>query len=406
MKVKMAKKLMRSVSFLILSLFFVGPLIAKQNNLIFPLTNYPEEKNLSQEFSAYLGLYRGKDYNGYHGAEDIGAPVGTPVKSIAPGTVKKIFNLAGNLGALIAILHEEGPFVIPERKATEAGKSYQYPTEKVDKMYSVYVHIVKESNVSEGSRVEKGQRIGKVADIKPLAPHLHFEIRHSNQKSSASWVFVGDKSNWSTFTPGGEDYTGYYKYPQKMVDAGLRHPSDFIKINSVVSPVWNEYKVSSLYVSVPADWVFIMPQKNGLVAVSVMDSKNKKHLNLAVGIEEMSGFFKDAETGKWRIIHYGFEGGKKIEESGTTSQTMSVGHVGNLVDSFKTKLSGRSVTVCVLRGGGQGITQEGVKKVEHTILSLAFFEKGKHCSIILWGIDLTYQKEIFEKLISKIRFAS
>ena len=375
------------------------PPVRDEGNLIWKITP-------GQEFCV-----KNEQYEGYHPGEDWNLPgradLGKPVYAIFKGTVAKLSELRGNRGSLIVIKHDAfvgQKFVIPAWRET----SYEYEKEEVGNIYSVYVHIQPEQGIDKGVEVQRGQIIGRIADIAPLSPHLHFEIRKVDSNPSEDWsmVYENDKKESQNWARINRQITGYYKNAQKMVDAGLRHPSDFIKSNSIVSPVWNEYKIGSLYLSVPADWVFIMPQKNGLAAASVMDFKNKKFLNLAIGIEEMSDSFKDAETGKKRIVHYGFEGGKRIEEPGTTSQTMSVGHMGYLIDSFKTKLFGRSVTVCVLRGGGQGITQEGVKKVEHTILSLAFFEKGKHYSIILWGIDLIYQKEIFEKLVSKIRFAS
>lgn len=167
-----------------------------------------------------------------------------------------------------------------------------------------------------------------------------------------------------------------------------------------------EHKIGDFIFPLPAGWKFILPQESGLCAVSTLDPKDKTFLNLIVGVRTLPDFQKEAETGKWRVVHYGFEGGKKIEEAGKISKTMSVCHPGYLIDSFKTKMAGRSLTVCILRLKGQETPKEGEKEIEFFNLSTALFEKGKHYMIILQGRDLNYQKEILEQLLSKVRLAN
>jgi murein DD-endopeptidase MepM/ murein hydrolase activator NlpD len=187
---------------------------------------------ISQGFGAYLGSYKGKIYNGYHGGEDIQAEIGTPVYAIMDGTVAKISNL-GELGYLIAIKHDYWGH-IPARAETVHGKHYKYPAYR-GPFYSVYMHVTPVTNLREGSLVIGGDRIATVAKT-TLPPHLHFEIRLPNARHSKDWSLVGEKENWSFFPDTGK-YNGYYKDPQKMVDAGLRCPSDLFKETGLHTPI-------------------------------------------------------------------------------------------------------------------------------------------------------------------------
>ncbi|MBU4511368.1 peptidoglycan DD-metalloendopeptidase family protein [bacterium] len=196
--------------------------------LVKPLDDY--ENNISQRFGNYLGYYGGKYYNGFHSGEDIAVVAGTPVYAITSGRVAKISDL-GALGHLVVLEHNKGPFKIPGRNEEIHGQSYHYPLEEVDTIYSVYVHV-NPNNLSENDWVETGDEIADIADISAagLGAHLHFGIRHPDQEPSSNWTMVGKPSNWSQFTDG--TYNGYYKNLQEMVDAGLRHPSDFLGLAS------------------------------------------------------------------------------------------------------------------------------------------------------------------------------
>lgn len=182
-----------------------------------------------QPFGNYLTEYNGQTYNGYHGGEDWSFKGNTPlvnIYSISAGKVVKISNL-GPLGYLIAIEHA-GLFTISGKTETVHGETYQYPSEMVTKIYSVYVHVTPVPGLELNKYVRAGERIATLADINPR--HLHFEIRHPNQTPSGNWTLVGRQDNWQVF-PGTTEYNGYYKHIQPMVDAGLRDPSEFLDAN-------------------------------------------------------------------------------------------------------------------------------------------------------------------------------
>jgi len=140
--------------------------------------------------------------------------------------VAKVSDL-GQLGYLIAIEHT-GLFTIPGKTDTVRGERYQYPTEIVTKIYSVYVHVTPKRGLEPGKHVRAGERIATLANI--THPHLHFETRHPNQTPSGNWTLVGSPDNWQVFPDTGK-YNGYYKHVQPMVDAGLRNPSEFLDAN-------------------------------------------------------------------------------------------------------------------------------------------------------------------------------
>ncbi|MBE3100901.1 MAG: peptidoglycan DD-metalloendopeptidase family protein, partial [Firmicutes bacterium] len=225
----------------IIALFFSGcggenfvtpPTSTPVVELVKPLDDY--ENNISQRFGNYLGYYGGKYYNGFHSGEDIAVVAGTPVYAITSGwVVNKISESdLGALGHIIVLKHNKGPFKIPGRNEEIHGQSYHYPLEEVDTIYSVYVHVKPVDGLSKDDWVETGKKIAEIADISAagLGAHLHFEIRHPDQKPSGNWTMAGDFSNWSQFTDG--TYNGYYKNLQEMVDAGFRHPSDFLGLAS------------------------------------------------------------------------------------------------------------------------------------------------------------------------------
>jgi septal ring factor EnvC (AmiA/AmiB activator) len=81
----------------------------------------------------------------------IAAPVGTPVKAVAPGTVVSVGQL-GTYGLTVILQHGEGD-------------------------YSIYASL-QGASVRTGTAVRKGDAIGSVGVSDPdLKPHLHFEMR-------------------------------------------------------------------------------------------------------------------------------------------------------------------------------------------------------------------------------------
>jgi murein DD-endopeptidase MepM/ murein hydrolase activator NlpD len=187
----------------------------------------------TQSFANYLSTTNwGQTYNGYHSGEDWalsgGVSSGKPVYAIGTGRIVKIRSLEkSGLGHLVAIEHT-GSFTIPGKSETINGQSYTYNTEPVKKIYSVYLHITPLPRIAPEQCVENGEQIGTIANI--AHPHLHFEIRHPNQKPSKDWSLVGEQSNWQKY-PNTQANNGYYINLQSMVDGGVRHPSEFIAAN-------------------------------------------------------------------------------------------------------------------------------------------------------------------------------
>jgi len=183
----------------------------------------------TQPFANYLSVYGGKTYNGYHSGEDWGFTEKAQearIYTVGPGKVVELSSL-GSLGRLIAIEHN-GSFTIPAKTETVHGETYQYPMEVVSKVYSIYVHVSPSPGLQPGQCVAEGEQIATLANI--AAPHLHFEIRHPSQVHSKKWDLVGSADNWQTF-PGTKAYNGYYIHVQAMVDAGVRHPTEFLDAN-------------------------------------------------------------------------------------------------------------------------------------------------------------------------------
>lgn len=223
--------------------------LESSNNIYFkyPVRDYPIGKTDNDELywdcsENNFGTYQSGIYDGFHsgedwnlkGGDDGSIDEGLPVYSIGIGKVVKVSSLGknGNLGYLVAIEHS-GNFVIPSKELSSNGQNASYGEEKVNKIYSVYMHL-KDIEVNENDEVDKNSIIGYIMDPGG-GPHLHFEIRHPESIPSSDWSMVYgssgeyDKSNWQRFPDGG--YNGYYKNLQKMIDAGFRDPSDFIEAN-------------------------------------------------------------------------------------------------------------------------------------------------------------------------------
>ncbi|MEU9581687.1 M23 family metallopeptidase [Streptomyces chilikensis] len=96
--------------------------------------------------------------SGYHTGVDFALPTGTPLKSVAAGTVVSAGN-GGAYGNQVVIQHQDG-------------------------MYSQYAHL-SQLSVSAGQTVTVGQQIGlSGATGNVTGPHLHFEIRTSPEYGS------------------------------------------------------------------------------------------------------------------------------------------------------------------------------------------------------------------------------
>jgi murein DD-endopeptidase MepM/ murein hydrolase activator NlpD len=225
--------------------------------------------SITQPFGTYYaemgGFHPGVDWS-LPGAKDLGKPV----HAVANGIVVKKWHLGDNRGYLVALEHAasaKATYFIPYH-GVQKGQEYTYSAEAVEKVYSVYVHIEPAAGLEEGSGVKRGDVVGHITDIRPLSPHLHFEIRNQRAPSSPNWSMVYDAPMSKTTTGGGTSpgakpswlknvekvlgaintpqqvtngttnwamvggtVTGYYLDLQKMVDAGLREPVTFIEAN-------------------------------------------------------------------------------------------------------------------------------------------------------------------------------
>ncbi len=115
-----------------------------------PLESYVLTSTFGMRISPISGLWK------FHRGIDMAAPIGTSIKACKSGVVKTVGKNDYTYGNYVLIAHDGG-------------------------MTSMYAHMSTVS-VTEGTRVSKGQEIGKVG-VTGLStgPHLHFEIKQNGQ---------------------------------------------------------------------------------------------------------------------------------------------------------------------------------------------------------------------------------
>jgi murein DD-endopeptidase MepM/ murein hydrolase activator NlpD len=102
-----------------------------------------------------------------HQGLDIAAPLGSPIKSAAQGTVVRV-GYAEDYGKYVEISHGFG-------------------------VLSRYAHA-QSISVKRGDKVKKGDTIGKVGMTgRTTGPHLHYEIEIGGRKVDPSGFIVGMK---------------------------------------------------------------------------------------------------------------------------------------------------------------------------------------------------------------------
>ncbi len=123
----------------------------------------------------YMGDYKldYKEFAGSHLAEDIRAPLWTPVLSIANGVVVRTVEADAVGTKFIVVRHDN------------------VPVNGVNKtLYSCYLHL-SEIDITEGTKVKKGDMIGKVGMTgMATTPHLHIQIDTSDAPFHPYWPYT------------------------------------------------------------------------------------------------------------------------------------------------------------------------------------------------------------------------
>jgi len=183
------------------------------------------------------------------------------------------------------------------------------------------------------------------------------------------------------------------------------------QVEPIVEPIgWREYRIGALSYSIPSDWK--LWKEGEALRRYYRDQQNRMQYQSLGGIQRMyytekdqTGFIisvideeKGIESGRVRIIHYDECGGKKVEEPAMMSQrTINITHMGCLVDSFKAKVAGYPVMVCILRAD---------RSVSSTYWTFTLIKGGKRYIFHLTSTDPEYQRTIFQQLTSRIRLGA
>ncbi len=125
----------------------------------------------------YMGNYQfdGREDAGSHAAVDIKVPKGTPVYSIANGTVIKASTQSSGFGHHIVVRHNNFP------SSTDPNKLVV--------LYSSYSHM-SDVLVSSGQILTKGEQIGLSGDTgTATTPHVHFQIDTDEAPWHPFWPF-------------------------------------------------------------------------------------------------------------------------------------------------------------------------------------------------------------------------
>ena len=127
----------------------------------------------------YMGNYL-HDYKEYvwgHLGVDIRAPIGTPVLSIANGVIVRANEADATGNKYIVVRHDQVNF-----------------NGKKTSIYSWYLHL-SEILVSEGTKVKKGEMIGRVGMTGiATTPHLHLQIDTNDSPFHPYWHFSSSEA--------------------------------------------------------------------------------------------------------------------------------------------------------------------------------------------------------------------
>ncbi len=229
-------------------------------------------------YPAMLGYHPGADLNLLSGPNN-NADLGKPVYAAGNGVVEKVSGPIGGLGYLVAVKHT-GSFVIQQKLFSSPSASYK--SESVSTIYTIYFHINGGIDpatnkpvpppVVKGNCVQKGTSILGYIMNPGGGPHLHFELRHPSTVHSPSWTLVGNAANWSKNAQGN---TGYYYDLQKMIDAGMRDPLDFINDNGSPLPTAPDGVHDEVNCSEIRGWAMDRNRLDKKVTVEIYDGTSK-----------------------------------------------------------------------------------------------------------------------------------
>jgi murein DD-endopeptidase MepM/ murein hydrolase activator NlpD len=148
--------------------FTGGPSWLENLNPIKPNTVQPVSGTLTSDF--------GPRWGAHHGGIDIAAPIGTPIKSAADGTVLDAGEASG-YGQWVRVLNDDGTT-------------------------AVYGHV-DTYQVAAGERVSAGQQIATVGNRGwSTGPHLHFEVwaQDGSKSDPSAWLSNrGVVADWGSF---------------------------------------------------------------------------------------------------------------------------------------------------------------------------------------------------------------
>jgi murein DD-endopeptidase MepM/ murein hydrolase activator NlpD len=120
--------------------------LPQEGNMVAPLDRY----SVTSEFgNRYVGDPR---FDGFHNGIDLGAPTGTPVKSVLDGTVTRVGNDPAGYGNWVEVTHNDGS-------------------------RTRYGHLHGFGNIRKGQNIGAGTVVGTVGSTgNSSGPHLHFEV--------------------------------------------------------------------------------------------------------------------------------------------------------------------------------------------------------------------------------------
>jgi murein DD-endopeptidase MepM/ murein hydrolase activator NlpD len=118
-------------------------------------------------FAAVDNAYNGAIHNGF----DVGVGTGKPIYAVGQGTVfGKGRTPAGNWGNWVMIKHD--PVNIDRGQRDKDGNIVYTPMQ----FYSLSAHMVSETHLAIGERVDQNTVVGFVGGTPNWAPHLHFSL--------------------------------------------------------------------------------------------------------------------------------------------------------------------------------------------------------------------------------------